>query len=523
MTAPSGASKEAARARVPAGDRRAVLALARFEGLRLLRHPLVLTAFALCVVWMARPGATTWRSHPPLQDMDRDHQLPLVLVGFAVLIAVNLAATRARRHGTDAILDALVLPPWQRTVAHLLSLLPLWLVGAVMVAAQFGWMATRPEAVGRGDIAELATGPTSVLLLGVVGVLLARLTASAVVAPLTVLALLTSMFVLAAGDSGVAWLYPTVHQSPSGVPTDLLDRPAGWHLLYLLGMTTLLGAVATAVAGGRRRTARGTAVAALTCVLAGALFQSAWPSGALARERQQATERPAEVQRCQRLGTTEYCLFPEFGVWVDDWDRVVREVRALTPKDVAASPITVRQRVNAVDAGSTGSDGAIPFATPSEGPTGSAWSVPVGTLWGSGTEDLALAAATAYRLVTGEAPQPGTPVMCDSRGVLTLWLAVRATSEADLNSLLDGQFSGGGVPISLLGEAQLDAGWVVLREHELAVVQALLDRPRGDVDRRVREEWSALTAPGTSSLRAAELLGVTAPAVTGDDGEWNCR
>jgi hypothetical protein len=54
------------------------------------------------------------------------------------------------------------------------------------------------------------------------------------------------------------------------------------------------------------------------------------------------------------------------------------------------------------------------------------------------------------------------------------------------------------------------------------VVQRLLTEPQGEVERRVKASWAELSAPGTTTDRAAALLGVTVPAETADDREWKC-
>src|SRR5262245_37508120 len=117
----------------PAGDRtrpawRATLALARVEGLRLPRHPLVLVAAAL-LVW---PWAAGLRhrddTYPVLHHADIGTQQALLLLAAAVLIAANLAVLRAHRHGAEPLYGTLALPAWRRTLAHLLSLLPVTLL-----------------------------------------------------------------------------------------------------------------------------------------------------------------------------------------------------------------------------------------------------------------------------------------------------------------------------------------------------------------------------------------------------------
>lgn len=105
---------------------------------------------------------------------------------------------------------------------------------------------------------------------------------------------------------------------------------------------------------------------------------------------------------------------------------------------------------------------------------------------------------------------------CDARGVLMVWLAVRATRDGEA------MFEELGQGLNSPGVIQAPVTAVSLRGRELAVLQALLAEPRREVDRRVKTSWAELSAPGTTTDRAAALLGVTAPAETADDREYQC-
>ncbi|MYS56574.1 ABC transporter permease, partial [Streptomyces sp. SID6013] len=218
--------EESAPVRAPLHDRgaRAVLALARFEARRLLLSIPVVIAFVGYVAWIVWRTRESWDGHPVLQDVDRATQSMPMLVGLAVLLCAARAVVRSERHGTEAHFATLVLPPWRRTVAHALSVVPAALLTAVCVAGQFCWEALKPGAVGHGSPAELAVGPLTVLVFGALGVLLGRLTMSAVAAPLLVVVLLFA-FVLGTGPSeasGLSWLAPVVATTgPDSLPSDL--------------------------------------------------------------------------------------------------------------------------------------------------------------------------------------------------------------------------------------------------------------------------------------------------------------
>ncbi|GGO87044.1 ABC transporter permease [Wenjunlia tyrosinilytica] len=515
-----------------ANRRRAVLALARFEAGRLLLHPLVFTAAVVYSVWLLWPGGSPQESFPVLQDMDRETQIGLELIGLAALVGANGAVLRSRRHGTEAHFGTLVLRPWQRTCAHLLSLVPLVLLTAAVVAAQLVRALTRPGVVGHASVNELATGPALVLLFAVVGVLLGRVFRSSFAAPLAVVVVIALTFVFGVGASGAEGfrrLSPLAFdEGGMPLPSHLMGRPAGWHLLYLAGLVTLTGAGAVLVSGGRSAAVKATAFGALAVCSVGAVLQSLGPSDALRAAREEATDRPSSMQECHRRGPTTYCAFPEFTPWTDEWDTVVRGVRGLAPDGVKERRLYVRQRVFATDGPSGPGSGTRP-AVPSglhwaedDRAAGTPDAIAAGTAWGGGEKEIALAAAVAHQLVMGHGPRASSAVMCDGRGVLVFWLATQATehTEGGLHSILAHSFGGGAsIPSPADG---LSAG-LVLRDHEYAVVRALLDRPRAEAGARVKAEWGQLTAEGVSTERAAELLGVKAPPLTDDDRQWGCQ
>ncbi|WP_149829289.1 ABC transporter permease [Streptomyces tailanensis] len=492
----------------PTGDaRRAVLALARVEARRLLLHPLVLAALAAYLTVLLWPGGEPEDAYPVLQDIDRETQLGHVLLGPVVMIAANLAVLRSHRRGTDGHFAVLVLPPWQRTCAHLLSVLPTVLVTALIVTGQFTAGALKPGAVGRGSVFELLTGPLLILVCAVLGVLLGRVAGSALVAPLAAVALLAGTFIFAASPEPGSWLRSVspvvVDDGGQPLPSDLLGRPAGWHALYLLALSVLAAAGAVLVSGGRTRAVRVTAVASLGAVVATVVLQGMAPSDAVREAREVATRDPAAVQDCERRGATTYCAFPEFTPWIDEWALVTDKARSLASGPEATRALTVRQKVAALD-GPSGMWELSP-AAPGE--------LTVSTAWG-GERELEFAASVARGLVVGHERYGGAH--CDARGVLMVWLAIRATRDGAT------MFERTGDNYNSPGVIQAPVSAISLRGREYAVVERLLAEPRAEVDRKVKASWAELSAPGTTTDRAAALLGVTAPAESADDRERMC-
>src|ERR1044072_5202656 len=167
-------------------------ALARVETVRMLRHPVTVVAILfLAGSWVSAWFAIGTTRYPVLQDLARDSAIGMmVLLGGAALIVGNLAVLRAHRDGTESLSQVLILPPRTLPLAHLFAPLPLAVLGAVLIVARMAVLASLTPAAGHPSPPELAAGPATILLLGALGVLLGRLTRSAVVAPLALLVLL---------------------------------------------------------------------------------------------------------------------------------------------------------------------------------------------------------------------------------------------------------------------------------------------------------------------------------------------
>ncbi|MFJ8784684.1 ABC transporter permease [Streptomyces sp. NPDC102476] len=489
----------------------AVFALARFEARDLLRYIPVVATLLLYV------GYTAWTlfdekegmdAFPALQDADRATQTGPLLFGIALFVCVNRCTLRSRRRGTDRQFDVLVMEPWRRTVAHVLSVVPFAAVTALVVLGEFTRQALRPGAVGHGSLAELAVGPLYVLLCGALGVLLARLVPSTFAAPVGVVGLFVFSVFISAGTGGAEWsrwLSPIVGENGGNtvLPSDLIGRPAAWHALYLTGLILLLALCAVLASGGRTAYLKAGAVGALALTLAGAVGQSGDVPAELAAARERATVSPQRDQTCVKQGGSTYCAFPEWTGRAGTWAGVVDRVQALAGGTAARQPLLVRQRVEA-RYGLTG-DGAIdPLTAPGQ--------VTVGTRWG-GNRVPEFAVGVAYVLVAGDESKGGE--LCDGRVVTTMWLALGGASHpmTDLaNVRLDDSVTGSAYVLGLTSGLSMTAG-------QTAVLRELLDRPRGEVTASVKQHWTELTASGVSTAQVARVLGTEVPKGAKDCAE----
>ncbi|GAA3049646.1 ABC transporter permease [Streptomyces glomeratus] len=498
----------------------AVLALARFEARELLLQIPVFVFFLLYIghaLWKLFLPGDGMDDYPALQSVDRSSQSVLPFLAVAVLMCVNVAALRSRRHGTDGHFDVLVMEPWRRTVAHALSVVPFAAVTALVVAVQFGRAALKPGAAGHGSPAELAVGPLVVLLAGVLGVLIARLCPSIVGGPLFIVVgfatFLTASVVTGEKEHWLNWLYPVVSENGADpIPSDLLGRPAAWHALYLLGLTALLLCAAALVSGGRTRLLKALTVVALGATAAGIAGQSPGHEARLTAARTQVNRTPGRFQSCVVHGRSTYCSFPEWTGWRDDWARVADRVQRLAGGGAGGERLTIRQRIPLIY--DLSSDAALtPLSTPGE--------VTVGTRWG-GSRVPEFAVGVASVLVAGD--EQAVSRVCDARVITVMWLALAAQDDpaAAFRAVrLDDSTAGSALALAPTEPVPMSA-------EQTRIVRELLRQPRYSVTARVKAHWTELTSPKTSEARVAELLGVPGAAdgarngsgKGADEGAW---
>ncbi|MEU5630901.1 ABC transporter permease [Streptomyces rishiriensis] len=490
----------------PEGHRaRGVLALARFEARELLLQAPMLLTFALYVGYVALRlmGRDGMDDYPVLNTVDRQTQMEPLLFAVAVFICCNAAMLRSRKSNTVQQFDVLAMEPWRRTLAHVLSVIPYAALTALVVVGAFGREALKPGAIGHGSVGELAIGPLTVLLAGVMGVLLAVLLPFPFVPILaTIPFYLLIVVASAAGDEGgrEGWLSPVLFPAQTGgdpVPTDLLGRPAGWHALYATGLCAVLACVALLRSGGRTRAVKAAAVLALAVTAAGAVGQFSLDTKGLDAARRTAADTPQKVQSCTKHGRSTYCSFDEWSGVRSDWAEVVGRVRSAAGGAAAQASLTVRQRIGIGDQVEV--DSALdPSSTPGE--------VTVGTRWGGNrVPEFAVGAAT---VLVGGSEDMTTQELCDdARAVTVMWL-VLSTDPTPMDTFRNVRLSDS---VSGPGQVLAPTNGLSLTGPQTTVIRELLERPRAAMTARVKAHWTELTSARTTTAQAARLLGVEVP------------
>ncbi len=282
----------------------AELALARVEGTRLLRNPLVWLAVIPSALWVSEAKAGLDRR----EAEDLVYLLngyALLLPGFAAVVVTTLAVLRSRVAHADDLLDTLPVGRAQRSVAHGWSTAASALYGAIIIAAAYLylWPSSKPGflsddstpailEVSRPNVAQMLQGPIALAAVAAGVVALVRWVPTWLVAvPLFFLLFIQGLwFGIFNGESTswFTWLWPLstgvvqdgwIGGCGEGEACQMLltgfDRTTPWwHLGYLLALGVWF--VTIAVLRHRRDRAAWTAFAvSLAATIGFVLIQAA--------------------------------------------------------------------------------------------------------------------------------------------------------------------------------------------------------------------------------------------------------
>lgn len=501
-----------------------VRALARIEGRRLLRSPLVLVGIGLML--LALFGDGPWVTS--IDSTSADAPFMSLLVAAMTLVASNLAAQRGRRSGAEELFATTPAQARTRTGAHLLAVI--WPAAVSVVipvlvivsASSYG----RPDL---SDLADLATGPLLVVGAGALGVMLARWAPTPAAGPLACVAIialeafLTSPVVLTSG-----WRYMAFWFDAADI--DLLPpRPALWHLVYLVALITM-AVVGSLLRHGLRPRLAVAGVVAIAVMVTSAVAQSRYVTDAAWARANGLLAHPQDHQICDdRLGV-RYCTFAKYRPLADRWAAVVEGVRARVPAEVWPAQLELGQRYTAGDLQYTPRaqlGKRIPaLRAGATTPASDGGALHPGRGWtDDGFADLSLAVGAASRVVGLPVAPPAEGTLCDTAGqaraVVALWLAAQSTPAAGkaLGQIsesqvvrLDGESSG--VPHLLVSEDAVEraAAWGMV---EVRHALALQRRPTAEVKAHLSRSWANLTDPASTTAALASELGL--PAVSGSE------
>ncbi|MEO5842239.1 MAG: hypothetical protein ABIQ73_23895 [Acidimicrobiales bacterium] len=502
---------------------REVLALGRAEARRTVRNKGVwvfVLLTPLLVIAATDGNHLRWQASIELI-------LGLVPLGWAVMVATNLAALRDRRHRVSELADTLPAAPATRTAGLLLGGLVLVPVVAVLLAVTLIVMLNSNELSGSPAIDELAVGLLIIGGASIVGVAVARwLPRSMFVVPAIFVTIALADSLDKSSTSRVRFLGFRTPPSPSLLPA-LDDRPTLWHLVWLATWCGLMAAVALARHGVGRRLGVAFVTLAVLAMLSG-VAQIASASAGEAAARADVLNRPADHQRCENIGAVDYCAYANYDDRIDEWQQVISAVLAHVPSAVAGQLREVHQRAEPV----VGNSLCRPsdYLSVLEAPVRK--KVSIEQAWFAdgqihpGLSDESLPCNRARLNLLWTAVQAGAWAVglpptrsysaprCvadgQARAVIALWLGNVASGKLQqLSDVADTTDSG----------ALAYSGWdtpppwgVEFARADTAAALALAGVATADFDRMLADHWDELVDPSTSSARLFALLNLPAPA-----------
>ena len=528
--------------------------LARAEGRRLLRHPLVIVG---AVMGSAIPVLATWRFQVVLNRDDSLTSEGLLPLAAAALIASHLATLRATRHGTTELHRSTPTPERAVTAGQLLASTFLALGALAVALLQLGYLFAI-GGVGQPRPWVVLAGPAMVVFASCVGVAVARWAPWPVAGPLALVGI-AAVFIAMANSGSLETRRILLNLSPF-VPaemwlfsvSELSFRPAATHVAYVMGLATVGAAVALLRHPGRRVAALCLCAALAATALAGAAQIS--PPSPADQRRVVAFVTDADRHRsCETHQGVRYCAYNEYVPWIALWRRSVEPIMSALPAD-AGPPLEITQRPSADD------------LYPSMEPYGhvdrrivrrirraEAGAIHPGMRWGrndtEGSYELGLALAVAGRVTGIESgfrltrtdlaalPRPARKpgrlgpmgrrvdeciTFEQGRAVVALWLAAQSSpgAEATFRAAVE-QF-----PYRLPDRDQVTfygPGQYLLDEHEYRALgypgsgiqwgareaqyaAQLLDRDDVDVRAAIRGSWDRLTDPAATTDEVAAAL-----------------
>ena len=529
---------------------RATLRLARIEAALLARSILVLAGLLVSgiVVWMV-----TYSGRPLWWNAGWAIGYGQTVISLTVLIAAQLATTRARRDGLAELYDSFPSSAARRTLAHLIALLGVVPACLVLIAAATGVFELR-GAVGTPDLAVLTGGVLLVLAAGAVGVAIGARFLHPLAGVLAAFVWFIPFSQSNRFNSAIVWLFPWVkppqlNQLPgplSGYP------PATAHAFELAAIAALAGFVALAITAAARRQRLGllgVAAAALAAIVMACTVQlQPIPTRDLDHLVSEAANT-GPAQHCTTLdahaASVRYCLYPGFGSRVASLQGPVTGVLAEVPRQRPRA-LTISQT-----SGLTLDDPTLTHGhsqqrvtawrtqllnAPANLPSSSAIYVDLATWPAQGQADVRFdLALVAAGWAVGLPTNPGARTSLQSnqciplnqaRDAIAIWLASQAT-HANLAQLQNTTHSiSGYMPVQVDGVTVL--AWVYPTENAtpvsvgaqptaagylLAAVMAKLPTQR--VAAVLTNGWDTWTSGHATDTQLAGALGLAMPTVPG--------
>ncbi len=501
---------------VRGGSSAVARALGRAEGRMLFWSPWFALGLGLSVViillfgvvfadennesWAEWVQMTPWFAHP--------------LVGMTVL-ASHRATTRARRDGTDEVLDVCPTAPETRTLGLIAAAWVPASVACVFVAVLAAISAVRAPGLHGGLFVDNAGDLLGAVLLSVGGVALgvalgrwAHFALTPVVAVVAIAFLSTGI----GGIGGSGWnpyvqlsTAPTI-EAPSPV---FADRPVWAHALWI-GALIMIVTVAAVLRHRRNRSVVLAGSVAVVVAIVAAFGATAEVPARSAARIADLVARPESHQECADIaGRVEVCVFPLHRANLERVATYVTPVAAALPSQVG--PVVIRQVYEAaIDQLPPEVRRRLPRPLPARPPS----EIPL-----SGFDELGTFAGVRRDLPYAAIGLPTRPdghlmpvsAAGQARGVVALWLSVRGLEPADQlrhTTVPDPDATDPFEQGSLEGVGPCSTPSVVFSAQDLTAVHSLIGLDDGLVAEVIESEWERWIDPDTGTDEFLEAVGL---------------
>jgi len=316
----------------------AMLSLSKFEGRRLITHP---------VVWLGALGSAAmalfemWEYAPVLNRVSVTLAWTMLPLAASVALVSGWAVLRAR--GRNDAQPPVVMPlSMDRRVGGIVIGL-LWPAALTLLLqlTLLVWVWTR-DPVTSIVWTEVLVGPLYVMFAGALGAAMTRWIPHPATPIFSVLVLLGLMVILPYNQVdwgrriGVEWLQPMAWPQDI-IPYEVAFRPAGLHLGYLFGLALALTGIAVAA-----RTWIGPILLGAGLLLALA-FGTAQIGLISAGQRVEAIgQLVGDDLECETRDDVKFCAMPGYDGWIDGWQQALTPILQAAPED-ASQGIEVRQ------------------------------------------------------------------------------------------------------------------------------------------------------------------------------------
>lgn len=333
-----------------AGTQRAAsVQLGRIEGRQLLRNEAFIVGVAMSVAVLVIFGVVWASDNIGAQNSWRYWlaMLPVFTLPFAglTLVAVNVAALRSARDGTDELLGSLPATDATRVLGHLGSVWMAFVVQALFVAGSvlIGLLVTHHfGAIDGASVGDVVVSFALVACAVSLAVALARWLPH----PLVALASLVALGILGSAIGGIGGHHWSLTRQLSIWPRypdhdwAFAVRPTWWHAAYLLSLAAVV-AVAAVARHRRDRVVAGFAAVAIALAAITGFIQTRPMNDADAGRIASMVADPVARSTCRSNGGLTLCAYRDYADIADTWERELTQPFEAVPPDRQADGFSV--------------------------------------------------------------------------------------------------------------------------------------------------------------------------------------